>query len=228
MLRFYSACRESRSVPRSLVMDSTLTYQLLVASSNSGKIREIRALLPPDIAVVGLHDLRLGSPEETGATLRENANLKAVLAAQASGLVALGDDSGLEVEALDGAPGVRSARFAGEPPDDAGNRQALLAALADVPQGRRDARFVCAVTIATPDGFVRTSEGVLNGSILDRERGSRGFGYDSVFLLPDGRTVAELLDEEKNAVSHRSAAIREILPLLRRALAKPDSCWSIQ
>jgi XTP/dITP diphosphohydrolase len=199
-------------------LESTLTHQLLVASSNPGKIREIRALLPPHIAVVGLHDLGLGSAEETGATLRENANLKAVLAAQASGLVALGDDSGLEVEALDGAPGVRSARFAGEPPDDAKNRQALLAALADVPQGRRDARFVCAVTIATPDGVVRTSEGVLNGSILDHERGSRGFGYDSVFLLPNGRTVAELLDEEKNAMSHRSVAIREIIPPLQQAL----------
>src|SRR5918994_4852728 len=227
MLRFYSTCRESGSLPRSLVMDSTLTYQLLVASSNPGKIREIRALLPPDIAVLGLHDLGLGSPEETGATLPENANLKTVLAAQASGLVALGDDSGLEVEALDGAPGVRSARFAGEPSDDARNRQALLAALVDVPLGRRDARFVCAVTIATPEGVVRTSEGVLNGIILDRERGSRGFGYDSVFLLPDGRTVAELLDEEKNAVSHRAAAIRKILPRLQLALAEHSSDRSV-
>jgi XTP/dITP diphosphohydrolase len=209
-------------------MDSTLTYQLLVASSNPGKIREIRALLPPDIAVVGLHDLGLGSPEETGATLRENAKLKAVLAAQASGLVSLGDDSGLEVEALHGAPGVRSARFAGEPPDEARNRQALLAALADVPRERRDARFVCAITIATPDGVIRTSEGVLSGSILDHERGSRGFGYDSVFLLPDGRTVAELLDEEKNAMSHRSVAIREIIPPLQLALAAHDPRWSIQ
>jgi len=200
----------------------------LVASSNQGKIREIRALLLSDIDVVSLQDLGLASPEETGATLRENADLKAVYAAKASGMVALGDDSGLEVAALKGAPGVRSARFAGEPPDDARNRQALLCALKDVPHGQRDARFVCAVTIATPDGIVRTSEGVLNGTILDRERGSRGFGYDSVFLLPDGRTVAELLDEEKNAMSHRSAAIRKILPLLERALAEPDSLRSLQ
>ncbi len=205
-----------------------MTYRLLVASSNPGKIREIRALLPPDVTVVGLHDLGLASPEETGATLRENANLKAVLAAQASGMVALGDDSGLEVEALDGAPGVRSARFAGEPPDAARNRQAVLAALVGVPQERRDARFVCAVTIATPDGVVRTSEGVLNGTILDCERGSRGFGYDSVFLLPDGRTVAELLDEEKNAMSHRSLAIRGILPPLQHALSKHDPRRSIR
>src|SRR5215217_2382601 len=139
---------------KSLDLDPRLTHPLLVASSNTGKIREIRALLPPDVTVVSLHDLGLISPEETGATLRENANLKALHAAQASGMVALGDDSGLEVEALAGAPGVRSARFAGEPPDDARNRQALLAALADVAPTQRHARFVCAVTIATPDGIV--------------------------------------------------------------------------
>ena len=208
--------------------DNFLPCALLVASSNQGKIREIRALLPSDIAVFSLEDLGLVSPEETGATLRENAIVKALHAAKASSMVALADDSGLEVQALQGAPGVRSARYAGEPPDDARNRQALLSALNGVPQGQRDARFVCAVTIATPGGVVRTGQGVLNGTILDRERGSNGFGYDSVFLLPDGRTVAELLDEEKNAVSHRSAAIREILPILRRTLVEPDSCWSVK
>lgn len=208
-------------------MDKTFTHRLLVASSNPGKIREVRALLPSDIAVVSLRDLGMSSPEETGATLRENADLKARYAAKASGMVALGDDSGLEVAALDGAPGVRSARFAGEPSDDARNRQALLSALRDVPRERRDARFICAVTIATQDGTVWTSEGTLNGTILDHERGTGGFGYDSVFLLPDGRTVAELLDEEKNAVSHRAAAIRMILPDLQLALAEHDSRRSL-
>jgi XTP/dITP diphosphohydrolase len=138
-------------------------------------------------------------------------------------MVALGDDSGLEVAVLGGAPGVRSARFAGEPPDDARNRQALLSALNDVPQDRRDARFVCAITIATPAGTIWTSEGTLDGTILDQERGTGGFGYDSVFLLPDGQTVAELLDEEKNAVSHRAAAIRKILPTLQLTLAENSS-----
>jgi XTP/dITP diphosphohydrolase len=228
MLRACSDCQRTTRPRNFLGTDNILRYRLLVASSNQGKIREIRALLPSDITVFSLQDLGLLSPEETGATLRENANLKAIHAAKSSGMVALADDSGLEVKALKGAPGVRSARYSGEPPDDARNRQALLSALDGVSQGQRDARFVCAVTIATPDGAVRTSEGVLNGTILDQERGSNGFGYDSVFLLPDGRTVAELLDEEKNAVSHRSAAIRDILPLLRGALAKPDSCWSIQ
>ena len=200
-------------------MNHSLTQELLVASSNPGKILEIRALLPPSIAIVGLHDLGLASPDETGSTLRENADLKAIRAARTSGLVTLSDDSGLEVDVLAGAPGVRSARFAGEPPDDARNRKALLAALEAVPEDRRRACFVCAVTIATPDGLVWTSEGTVSGTILDHERGSRGFGYDSVFLLPDGRTIAELLDGEKNAMSHRGAAIRAILPRLRKVLA---------
>jgi XTP/dITP diphosphohydrolase len=200
-----------------------MTPQLLVASSNPGKVREIRALLPSSIEVVSLEDVGLASPEETGATLQDNADLKALYAARLSGILALADDSGLEVEALAGQPGVRSARFAGEPPDDAKNRKALLTALAGVPMEGRDARFVCAVTIATPDGIVGTSQGVVNGTILDHERGSRGFGYDALFLLPSGRTIAELLDEEKNAVSHRGEAIRTILPQLQRALAATNS-----
>jgi XTP/dITP diphosphohydrolase len=205
-----------------------LSPQLLVASSNPGKVREIRALLPPDFAVVGLDDLGLQSPEETGSTLRENADLKALFAARASGMVALADDSGLEVEALAGAPGVRSARFAGEPPDDAKNRKALLAAMSGVSKERRKARFVCAVSLATPDGIVATSEGMVSGTILDYERGSRGFGYDSLFLLPDGRTIAELLDEEKNAMSHRSVAIRTILPQVERVLAASNNLPALQ
>jgi XTP/dITP diphosphohydrolase len=200
-----------------------VTPPLLVATANPGKIREIRALLPRSIEIIGLEDVGLTSPEETGATLRENADLKALSAASASGMVALADDSGLEVEALGGEPGVRSARFAGEPPDDAKNRKALLTALSGIPKERRDARFVCAVTIATPNGIVGTSQGVVNGTILDHERGSRGFGYDALFLLPNGRTIAELLDEEKNAMSHRNVAIRKILPQLERALAATKS-----
>ncbi len=196
-----------------------MTPQLLVASSNPGKVREIRALLPTYIAVLSLDDLGLASPEETGATLQENADLKALYAARASGILSLADDSGLEVEALAGQPGVRSARFAGEPPDDAKNRRALLNELSGIPKEGRDARFVCAVTIATSEGIVGTSQGVVSGTILDHERGSRGFGYDALFLLPNGRTIAELLDEEKNEMSHRSVAIRKILPQLERALS---------
>jgi XTP/dITP diphosphohydrolase len=205
-----------------------LKPRLLVASSNLGKIREIRALLPTEIEIVGLHDLRLSSPEETGATFRENADLKALHAARASGLMALADDSGLQVDALEGAPGVRSARFAGEPPNDARNRRALLVALSGIPVQGRGARFVSAVSLATSDGILGTSQGTVSGTILDHERGSRGFGYDALFLLPDGRTVAELLDEEKNAMSHRSVAIRKILPELERALAATDARLALQ
>src|SRR5215217_6212307 len=208
--------------------DGKLTSQLLVASSNPGKVREIRALLPSTIEVIGLEDVGLASPEETGATLRENADLKALYAARASGILALADDSGLEVEALAGQPGVRSARFAGEPPDDAKNRMALLTALSAIPKERRHARFVCAITIATLNGIVGTSQGVVTGTILDHERGSRGFGYDALFLLPDGRTIAELLDEEKNAMSHRSVAIRKIVPQLERALAATNARLAFQ
>jgi XTP/dITP diphosphohydrolase len=100
--------------------------------------------------------------------------------------------------------------------------------LAGIPKEKRKARFVCAVTIARPDGIVGTSEGVVTGTILDHERGSRGFGYDSVFQLPDGRTIAELLDEEKNAMSHRSAAIRKILPQLEQALTATNSHLALQ
>jgi XTP/dITP diphosphohydrolase len=197
-------------------------HQLLIATSNPGKVRELRALLPPCLLVLSLEDLGLPSPEETGSTLQENAELKALTAARASGMLTLADDSGLEVEALDGAPGIRSARYAGEPPDEAKNRRMLLEVLADVPVERRVARFVCAVAVASPAGRVWTSEGTLDGTILDHERGSGGFGYDSLFLLSNGRTVAELLDEEKNAMSHRSVAIRAILPKLQEAIGAHD------
>jgi XTP/dITP diphosphohydrolase len=205
-----------------------VTSRLLIASSNPGKVREICALLPDIVVVTSLDELGLAPPEETGATFQDNADLKALSAARASGMLPRADDSGLEVAALGGEPGVRSARFAGEPPNDARNRQALLAALSGIPREHRDARFVCAVTIATPNGIIGTSQGVVVGTILDHERGSRGFGYDALFLLPNGRTIAELLDEEKNAMSHRSAAIRKILPQLEQALTATNSHLALQ
>lgn len=196
---------------------------LLIATSNPGKMRELRALLPATVEAVSLDDVGLAPILETGNSLRENAEMKALAAARQSGMLALADDSGLEVDALDGRPGVRSARFAGEPPDDQRNRHALLSALAGVESPRRTARFVSVVTIASPTGIISTARGELVGTILDHERGSRGFGYDSLFLLPDGRTVAELLDEEKNSVSHRSRALAAILPDLQHALASQST-----
>ena len=200
-------------------MSEPCSQTLLVATSNVGKLREMRALIPAAIAVAGLADLGIAMPEETGATFWEISRDKALFAARASGLLSLADDSGLEVDALAGRPGVRSARYSGEPPNDARNRALLLAQLSGLPPSERGARFVCAVTIASPQGFVWTSEGELRGTIFDRERGTGGFGYDSVFLLPDGRTVAELLDEEKNTMSHRAEAMSRILPMLPAAFA---------
>ena len=199
---------------------------LLIATCNPGKLRELGAMLPTGIGLARLTDVGVDLPPETGTTFLETSKQKALFAAAAANMLALADDSGLEVEALGGQPGVRSARFAGEPPDDARNRQLLLRRLEGLPPSRRGARFVSVVTIATPGGLIWTSEGELRGTIFDRERGTGGFGYDSVFLLPDGRTVAELLEEEKNAMSHRAAAMARMLPNLRdafRACASPEA-----
>lgn len=195
---------------------------LLIATNNPGKLREFRALIPVHIASVSLADVNVEMPSEHGSSFREIANRKALFAARESGLVTLADDSGLEVDALAGAPGVRSARYAGEPADDALNRTRLLSTLTGLPLSERGARFVCALTIASSNGLIWTSEGSLRGTIFDRERGTRGFGYDSLFLLPDGRMLAELLDEEKNAMSHRAMAMANILPRLLSAFPLPD------
>lgn len=202
---------------------SASTRTLLVATSNPGKVRELRAMIPDGVRVVSLAEVGLALPPETGSSFGEIAEQKARFAAAATGLVTLADDSGLEVEALGGDPGVRSARYAGEPPDEARNRKLLLDRLAARPPSERGARFVCAVTIASPSGLVWTSEGELRGTIFDRERGTGGFGYDSVFLLPDGRTVAELLDEEKNTMSHRANALARLLPKIPAAFRAHDS-----
>lgn len=192
--------------------------RLLIATSNQGKLREFRALVPEGVELVALADLGLNAPEETGVTFAENADLKALAAAQASGLLALADDSGLEVDGLDGAPGVYSARYAGEPASDERNVELLLANLRKRTGAARSARFRCAISIASPGGVLARGEGRCEGEIAEQPRGSNGFGYDPVFLLPGGRTLAEYEPEEKNAISHRSNAIRMIGPKLRSIL----------
>jgi XTP/dITP diphosphohydrolase len=188
--------------------------QLLLATGNRGKIAEFQALLGPSVDVVSLADLGIDSPEETGETFAENATLKARHGAAASGLVTVADDSGIEVDALDGAPGIRSARYAGEPGDDERNRQKLLRELHGMPAQDRSARFVCDIAVATPEGETRTFHGTLEGRVAESLRGDGGFGYDSLLELPDGRTVAELTPEEKNAISHRGMALRTALPYI--------------
>ncbi len=187
---------------------------LVLATTNRGKAAEFRALLPDAIPVTTLADLGLPAPEEVGATFEENARAKALAAALGSGSFALADDSGIEVDALGGAPGVRSARFGGEPADDERNRLALLSALSGVPPGRRAARFVCALALASPHGILAESKGVREGQVAQRAAGGHGFGYDPIFQLPDGRRMAELRREEKNRLSHRAVAVRHLLPLL--------------
>jgi len=191
----------------------------VLASENQGKLRELRTLVG-DIAEV--HDLSpydLTLPDETGETFAENARAKAEFVSAATGLLALADDSGLEVDALDGLPGVRTARYAGEGATDAANRQKLLAALAETPDDERGARFVSFVAVARPDEKTLLFAGTCDGAIAREERGDGGFGYDCIFRLPDGRTMAELSAEEKNAISHRGEAMRAALPALRAAIA---------
>jgi XTP/dITP diphosphohydrolase len=194
----------------------------VLATSNPGKVREFERLLAEGglpLAVLGLAEVGLSAPPETGVTFAENAILKARTAAVASGLPALADDSGLEVDGLAGAPGVYSARYAGEGAGDEANRQRLIAELARVPEAERTGRFRCAIAVALPDGTVETVEGACEGRLITEPRGTEGFGYDPLFLLPGrGRTLAELPLAEKNRISHRAQATARALPVLRRML----------
>jgi XTP/dITP diphosphohydrolase len=196
-----------------------LTPTLLLASANQGKLRELRAILDGlPVRLVGLVDAGLGDPpevEETGATFLENALLKGQAYAAWSGLAAVADDSGLEVDALDGAPGVRSARYAGEGAGDQANLDKLLAALAEVPPERRTARFRCAAVLVDPAAGEWKTEAAWEGRLLAAPRGSGGFGYDPVFV-PDGwdRTSAEVDQATKDAASHRGRAFRALRPAI--------------
>ncbi len=183
---------------------------LAVASTNQGKLREMATLLEPlGFAVRSARELGFDQEvEETGATFAENARLKACAVAQALGVPALADDSGLEVEALGGAPGVYSARYAGPGASDAQRNAKLLDELAGLPPERRGAAFVCALACCRPDGQTLESLGRLEGRIALEPQGQGGFGYDPVFELPErGLSVAMLSAQEKNAISHRGRAL---------------------
>ena len=205
---------------------TTTSPQLLLATANPGKLQEFRTLLPRRIAVVSLIELGYDAPPETGSTFAENAALKALAAATRSGILSLADDSGLEVDALDGAPGIYSARYAGEPPSDARNLRRLLIDLAEVVPAARTARFRCSVALADRAGVVATADGVVAGTITAEPIGTGGFGYDPLFRLADGRTMAELSEAEKNAISHRARAYRAILPDLLRYLDRASDSSS--
>lgn len=196
--------------------------KLLVATTNAGKMRELRTLLAPlDAELVFPPDLGLWLDVcEDGATYLENAKKKASAYAQASGLPALADDSGLEVDALDGAPGLHSARYA--PGDDTDRVAALLAQLRGVAWQQRTARFRCVTVIQMPTGEQYTTEGVVEGLITYEPKGQNGFGYDPVFYLPEyACTVAGISEDLKNQISHRGRAIQAALPILRQVLVDP-------
>lgn len=200
---------------------------LALASINPGKIAEFQSLLGDRVTVASLIDLGLESPPETGATFEDNAALKAQVVFEQTGFVTLADDSGLEVDALDGLPGVRSARYAGDHHDDADNRALLLRNLSDVPDGSRTARFVAILAIIDASGSLSLTRGTCEGHIARSERGCNGFGYDPIFAFADGRTMAELDATAKNDVSHRGQAVRLALPGLLRALGLGNSEVSV-
>ena len=198
--------------------------RLLLATRNEAKLAELRRILAPlvDAEVVGLSDFpAYEEPPETGATFMENALQKAREAVRRTRLPAVADDSGLAVDALNGMPGVLSARWAGRGRDDAANLRLVLDQIADVPDDRRGAAFLCAAALVTPGGEERVIEGRLDGTIVREPRGSRGFGYDPIFQ-PDGesRTTAEMDPAEKDAISHRGRAFRALVPLVASALAR--------
>ena len=196
--------------------------RLLLATRNPGKLVELRRMLS-GFDVVGLADVP-DFPEapETGATFAENALAKARDAAAATGLPSVADDSGLAVDALNGMPGVLSARWSGRHGDDRANLELLLAQVADVPDERRGAAFVCAAALVVPGGPETVVHGAWTGRLTRAPRGTNGFGYDPIFV-PDGetRTSAELSADEKDAASHRARALQALLPHLR-ALAARD------
>ena len=198
---------------------ASIRAKLLIATTNAGKIREIgRALSGRPFEVISLAQvLPEASYRERGRTFLENARGKSRRYAQLSGLLTLAEDSGLEVEALGGAPGVHSARFARPDPTDERNLRKVLRLLRDAPRPKRGARFVCAMVLSGPDGVVAEVLGEVRGIIAEFPKGSNGFGYDPIFYYPRlGKHFAELSAEAKNAISHRGRALNKMIKVLRR------------
>jgi len=201
--------------------------RVLLATRNAKKLGELRRLLGAQVQVLGLADVPAFEEQpETGASFEENAIAKAVQAAGATGEISLADDSGLAVDALNGMPGVLSARWSGRHGNDAANNALLLAQIAEVPGARRGAAFVCALALAVPGESPLVVKGEWRGRIRLELAGVNGFGYDPLFVpgesdaAGDGRSSAELAPEEKDALSHRGRAITAMVPALRRTLAR--------
>ena len=199
--------------------------EVVIATRNSGKLREIQAILSPlGLKILSLRDFP-EVPEiiEDGQTFEENAVKKAAAVSRQTGRVAIADDSGLAVDALQGRPGVFSSRYAGEKATDAERYQKLLKEMTGTPQGKRGAAFICAMAVASPKGKVEVVEGECRGEIAFAPKGSHGFGYDPVFYLPEwGKTMAELDPEVKNRISHRAQALEKLKQVLPNFLKEKN------
>ncbi|MBG6083613.1 RdgB/HAM1 family non-canonical purine NTP pyrophosphatase [Zhihengliuella flava] len=201
--------------------------RLVLATHNQGKVRELRQMLRGhvpglDVDTQVVDAAAVGAPDvvESGVTFAENSLLKANAVARATGLLAIADDSGLAVEVLGGAPGIFSARWSGRHGDDRANTELLLAQLSDVPDEFRQAAFVCAASLAGPEGEIAVESGRLEGTLLREPRGDGGFGYDPILQpIGESRSCAELSPEEKNAISHRGRAFAALLPAVVAALS---------
>lgn len=200
--------------------------RLVLATRNEGKVREMRQLLAETPGLAGVDVVSVASfPDvgevvESGVTFLENSSLKAQAVAKATGLPAVADDSGLAVDVLGGCPGVFSALWAGRHGADQANIDLLLAQTADVAAERLTAKFVCCVVLALPDGTERSRFGEVHGVLTRDQRGANGFGYDPIFQLPDGRSLAELGADEKNSISHRGNALRALRQDITELLGK--------
>jgi|SRR5579859_1778231 len=190
---------------------------LLIATTNQHKLEEFRAMFHDlSYELLSLNDVQLNMDvEETGSTFRENAEIKALAYARATGFLTLAEDSGLEIDALDGAPGIYSARFAGVDTPYEVRFRLIFEKLRGLPSSHRTARFRSVIVIAEPSGIYHCVDGVIEGVITEEARGTHGFGYDPIFLVPSlGKTTAELLPEHKNQISHRAQAVRSARTLL--------------
>jgi XTP/dITP diphosphohydrolase len=198
--------------------------RILIATKNEGKVDEFRSMFnKSDIEVVSLMDIgELPDVEETGTTFEENAILKAETICSIVNIPVISDDSGLEIDALDGRPGVFSARYAGTHKSDEENMQKVLEEMKEIPGAIRSARFICALALARPGKGTIVVEGVCEGEILEEKRGDKGFGYDPIFYLPHlNRSMAQLTKDEKNQISHRSQAMAK----LKQYIRQEDMVW---
>ena len=202
--------------------ENRFRQEVVIATRNPGKLREIQAILSPfSLRILSLMDFP-SIPEvlEDGATFAENAAKKAKIIAHQTGRLSIADDSGLAVEALKGRPGVFSSRYAGENASDQQRCQKLLEEMAEIPQGQREAAFLCAIAIALPDGRMQVVRGECRGSIAIAPRGKHGFGYDPIFFVPEfAKTMAELEPEVKNRISHRARALEQLKLILPKFLS---------